>query len=45
MTAFNHRDAQRKKPGRIARARRVSYGYRPANWGPRRADGRKPVKA
>ena len=29
---FNHRDAQRRKPGRIARRRRMPFGYRPAIW-------------
>ncbi len=42
--AFNHRDAQRKKPGRIARQRRVSVGYRPASWGAKRP-ARKQAKA
>ncbi len=33
MTAFNHREAQRNKPRRIARRLRVSFGQRPASWG------------
>ncbi len=42
--AFNHRDAQRNKPERIARRRRVSFGYRPTSWGAKRP-ARKQAKA
>lgn len=38
--AFNHRNAQRKKPGAIARRRRVSFGTCPA-WRTRKPQARK----
>lgn len=41
--AFNHRNAQRKKPERIARQRRVSFGHRPKGWEPKRHTKRGPA--
>lgn len=38
--SFNHRDAQRRKPGTIARRRRVSFGTCPA-WRTRKPQTRK----